>query len=243
MTGSWPLSQVDRDAAAGTGAVHRLVVVARRSGRNGLYPGRVFVLTLDTATPAVTAGVVDVGPRSVATLAEHVTVDRRAHGELLMPQALEAVRSADVTLRGLQAIVCGVGPGPYTGLRVGVMTASALSHSLGIPAYPVCSLDAIAFDVDADEPFIVLTDARRREVYWASYDASAVRITGPHVGPVTDIDSGVDRRVEYDHPTPSGLAAAAQKELVNGEQPAALAPAYLRRPHVAEPGPVKRVGI
>lgn len=229
---------VDRLIWGGPDVCVRLV---RQGGSSASYPGRVLVLTLDTATPAVTAGVVDVQRQSITVRAERSTVNARAHGELLMPNVLEAVRAAGVALRDLQALVCGVGPGPYTGLRVGVMTAAALAHSLGIPAHPVCSLDAIAADTDTAESFVVLTDARRREVYWAAYDTSGLRTAGPYVGPPAEVVSDVQRRVEYMHPRPHGLALIARDALLSGEQPAALTPLYLRRPHAAEPGPRKRV--
>src|SRR5437763_2702029 len=97
----------------------------------------VLVLAIDTSTPAVTAGVATLAEAGVTVLAEHITLDARAHGELIMPHALDAAKQAGVTLRDLDAIVCGVGPGPFTGLRAGMSTAAALSHALGINAYPV----------------------------------------------------------------------------------------------------------
>lgn len=200
-----------------------------------------LVLAIDTATPAVTAGVVDVRPESLTVLAERVTVNARAHGELLTPHILDAARAAGVGLRDVDAIVCGVGPGPYTGLRAGVVTAASLSHGLAVPAYPVCSLDAIAADAAGDEPFLVVTDARRREVYWASYNSSGTRIDGPHVGRPAEVDSPVSRRVEYAHPTPRGLAAAACDTVLAGAEPGPLTPLYLRRPDATEPGKRKRV--
>ncbi|WP_199434366.1 tRNA (adenosine(37)-N6)-threonylcarbamoyltransferase complex dimerization subunit type 1 TsaB [Qaidamihabitans albus] len=200
-----------------------------------------LVLAIDTATPAVTAGVVAVRPEGSTVLAERVTLDARAHGELLTPHVLDAVREAGLTLRDLDAIACGVGPGPYTGLRAGMVTAAALAHGLDIAAYPVCSLDAIAAGVTADEPFLVLTDARRREVYWAAYDARGVRTDGPHVARPAELDSPVQRVVEHERPAPYGIAAVAREAVLAGERPAPLTPLYLRRPDAAEPGARKRV--
>jgi tRNA threonylcarbamoyl adenosine modification protein YeaZ len=152
----------------------------------------VLVLALDTATPAVTAGVVELDDR-VTTLAQRVTVNARAHGELLTPHIQDVLADAGITASALDAIVCGAGPGPFTGLRVGMVTAAALADALEIPAFPVVSLDAIAADadvvaagaadIDADpaaSPLLVATDARRREIYWAAYLAGR-RTEGPRV--------------------------------------------------------------
>src|SRR5699024_7397972 len=128
------------------------------------------LLAIDTATPAVTAGVVSLDSSGALTLAERTTVNPRAHGELCMPHVRDAVADADVGLSDIDVIVCGNGPGPYTGLRAGMVTAAALGHALGIAVYPVGSLDAIAAEVVVDESFLVVTDARRREVYWAEYE-------------------------------------------------------------------------
>ena len=141
---------------------------------------------MDTATPAVTAGVVEVGPDTVVTRSVRVTHDARKHGELLLPGALAACAEAGTALPDVEAIVVGTGPGPFTGLRVGMVTAAALGDGLGVPVHGVCSLDAIAAEaVVAAGPFgplLVVTDARRREVYWAAYDADGRRTNGPHVG-------------------------------------------------------------
>lgn len=203
-----------------------------------------LVLAIDTATPAVTAGVVDLEQQSATVLAERVTHDARAHGELLTPHVLDAVGRAGVTLRDISAVVCGVGPGPFTGLRAGIVTAAALAHSLDVPAYPVCSLDAIAADAvgagEVTEPFLVVTDARRREVYWAAYDADGRRTGGPEVSKPAELDA-TPRRVEYATPSPAGLARVAAPTVLSGAEPGPLTPLYLRRPDATVPGARKRV--
>jgi tRNA threonylcarbamoyl adenosine modification protein YeaZ len=218
----------------------------------------VLVLAIDTSTPAVTAGVVTVDADSVETRGERVTVDPRAHGELIMPHALAAAEAAGAPLKDLDAIVVGVGPGPFTGLRAGMATAAALGHALGLPVYPVCSLDALAADVAAgDSAFLVLTDARRREVYWAAYDAAGNRTDGPHVQRPADLETDVKvaagdgallyadaldvRPIEPRFPSPAGLVKAARSALLAKETPAPLTPLYLRRPDAAEPAAPKRV--
>jgi tRNA threonylcarbamoyl adenosine modification protein YeaZ len=218
----------------------------------------VLVLAIDTSTPAVTAGVATLDGDEVTVLGERVTVDPRAHGELLTPHVLEVVGEAGTTLGALDAIVCGVGPGPFTGLRSGMATAAALSHALGIDAHPVCGLDAIAHEAPRGEPLLVVTDARRREVYWAAYDMWGVRLNGPHVQrpaelptATTSVAAGDGARfyaetlglrvVEPYYPTPAGLVAVARKSLLAGRRPEPLIPLYLRRPDAAEPAARKRV--
>jgi tRNA threonylcarbamoyl adenosine modification protein YeaZ len=219
----------------------------------------VLVLALDTATSAVTAGLLRLpAAGSPEVLAERVSVNARAHGELLMPSVCEVLASAGVSMRDLDAVVCGVGPGPFTGLRVGMVTAAALGDALSIPVYPVCSLDAIAHRSGPGSPLLVITDARRREVYWACYDASGARVDGPHVNRPEDLPLASVSRVaggsaalglpaappcqsEPCHPDPAALVAVAAAALRAHAPPGPLTPLYLRRPDAVEPGPAKRV--
>lgn len=220
------------------------------------------MLAIDTATPAITAGIVELGTSVPETLAQRVTVNARAHGELLTPQVQQALAEAGVALSGLDAIVCGAGPGPFTGLRVGMVTAAAFGDALDIPVHPVCSLDAIAAEVASTEPFAVVTDARRREVYWTAYDPTGERLDGPAVQRPAEILQrltalgvrGVAGEgatlyadvlglpvLEPAYPTARGLVAAAADELRSGTAPAPLTPLYLRRPDAVEAVPRKQV--
>ncbi|MCT2588165.1 tRNA (adenosine(37)-N6)-threonylcarbamoyltransferase complex dimerization subunit type 1 TsaB [Actinophytocola gossypii] len=207
-----------------------------------------LVLALDTATPAVTAGVVTLNG-DLEVLAERVTVDARAHGELLTPHLLAALADTGRTLADVDAIVCGIGPGPFTGLRAGMATAAALGHALGIPVHPVCTLDAIAAGTEG--PLLVTTDARRKELYWATYDDGA-RVTSPAVGPPATLPAAPARagttlygdvltmpHTGVEHPSPAGLVRAATGQLDRPARP--LVPMYLRRPDATVPGTRKRV--
>lgn len=107
-----------------------------------------------------------------------MTINPRAHGELLTPHLMEVLAEAGHGLADVDAIVVGSGPGPFTGLRVGMVTAAALGHACDVPVHPVCGLDAIAVQVPARAPLLVATDARRKEVYWAAYGADRVRQIG-----------------------------------------------------------------
>ena len=196
-----------------------------------------IVLAIDTATPAVTAGVVSRDPSGVEVLAERVTVDPRAHAEQLTPNVLGALSDAGLGMADLEAVVIGCGPGPFTGLRVGMATAAAYGHALGIPVYGVCSLDAIGVDTVGET--LVVTDARRREVYWARY-RDGVRIDGPAVNAPPDVPadaSGVAGSPEHAalfglpflppvYPTASGLVRVV--DWTSAPEP--LIPLYLRRP-------------
>ena len=144
-----------------------------------------LVVGFDTATPAVSVALHD-GERVVS---EAFAADARRHGELLAPMIAKVIADAGASRADLTAVAVGVGPGPYTGLRVGVVTARVLGAVLGIPVHGVCSLDIIAAATSAQgahaalgPEFLVATDARRQEVYWARYDAAGRRLEGPLVG-------------------------------------------------------------
>jgi tRNA threonylcarbamoyladenosine biosynthesis protein TsaB len=145
----------------------------------------VLVLALDTATPASTAALVEVTADGLTGLAERRTVDPRAHGERLAPEIAAALAEAAVRPSDLAAIVVGLGPGPFTGLRVGLATAASMGQALGIPTYGVCSLDAIGRAAGPGR-VLVATDARRREVYYATY-MDGVRVLGPEVAKPADV--------------------------------------------------------
>ena len=99
------------------------------------------VLAIDTATTALVTGVVDT---ATGQTTERVLEDTRAHNELLIPTITEVLAEAEMEYSDLDAVVTGVGPGPFTGLRVGMATASALADALSIPLHGVCTHDAIA---------------------------------------------------------------------------------------------------
>lgn len=153
-----------------------------------------LVLAVDTSTPFVTAGVCrltsgDAGPR-VETLAARVTEDARAHAELLTPHILECLAEAGLAAHELDAVVVGIGPGPFTGLRVGMVTAAAFADAVGKPVHGICSLDGLAARAraaGATGDLVVVTDARRREAYHARYSPDGERTSGPTVGPAGEI--------------------------------------------------------
>ncbi|WNG83153.1 tRNA (adenosine(37)-N6)-threonylcarbamoyltransferase complex dimerization subunit type 1 TsaB [Mycobacterium sp. ITM-2016-00316] len=197
-----------------------------------------IVLALDTATPAVTAGIVEVGA-TIATLAEWTIVDARAHAERLTPNVIAALADSGKTMADLEAVVVGCGPGPFTGLRVGMATAAAYGQALGIPVHGVCTLDAIARATRGE--VLVVTDARRREVYWARY-RDGVRVAGPAVNAAAEVNADGVQAVAGspalaasfglpvigpEFPTAAELVAAVPDW---NREPDPLIPLYLRRP-------------
>jgi tRNA threonylcarbamoyl adenosine modification protein YeaZ len=216
-----------------------------------------LALVLDTSSAAVTAGIVRFSDSSVTVLAQRVTVDARAHGELLAPSIRESLASAGVGMTDVQAVVAGLGPGPFTGLRVGLVTAAAITDALSIPAYGVCSLDAIADGVAGS--LLVAGDARRKEVYWAHY-VDGLRVGEPRVdkpalvaaevsGAVAMAGAGARLYAEVlglplldeDFPTVAGTAERARLRVLTTAPGEPLTPLYLRRPDAVAPGTAKRV--
>jgi tRNA threonylcarbamoyl adenosine modification protein YeaZ len=208
-----------------------------------------LLLAFDTSTPAVTVALHD-GTR---VLAVRTVVDARRHGELLAPGIAEVLADASRSASDLTGIAVGVGPGPFTGLRVGLMTARAMGDALAIPVTGVCTLDVLAAAVVSTEPFLVATDARRREVYWATYDADGTRLDGPNVERPGDVewhgpaygagalmypDTFVDAR-QPEFPDAGVLASmvASGRAVVLPPDPL-----YLRRPDAVEPSPRRPVG-
>jgi len=222
----------------------------------------VLVVGFDTATPAVSVALHD-GMRVVS---EAFAADGRRHGELLAPMIAKVMAGAGASRADLTAVAVGAGPGPYTGLRAGVVTARVLGAVLGIPVHGVCSLDVIAAGAaaEADGEFLVATDARRKEVYWARYDAAGARLAGPGVDRAVSIAGAAGLPVAGTggqlypeafgpvigpaYPDARTLCGVVAGQLGGrAPQPSRAAPLlaaeplYLRRPDAREPGPPKRV--
>lgn len=200
-----------------------------------------MLLAFDTATPTVSVALHD----GSDVVAERESTRAMKHGEQLAPLIAEVMSAVGIVRQDLTAIGVGVGPGPFTGLRVGLVTARTLAHVLEIPVYGVCSLDVIAVEaVDSevvDTGFLVATDARRKEVYLASYSPDGRRLEGPVVVRPSEAASAVpvagEGPVLYpaDFPTslPVRRPSAGWLARVVTEERAELLdpePLYLRRP-------------
>ncbi len=214
-----------------------------------------LALVLDTSSAAVTAGLVEFADGAApVVLAERVTVDARAHGELLAPSLRACLAESGAAVTDLAAVVAGLGPGPFTGLRVGLMTAAALADATGLPAYGVCSLDAIAAAHPEPSELLVAGDARRKEVYWARY-RDGRRVGEPAVGKPAELPAealaepaamaGAGARLYRDllglplltgdFPSVAGLADRAADRVLNRAPAELLVPLYLRRPDAVAP--------
>jgi tRNA threonylcarbamoyl adenosine modification protein YeaZ len=209
----------------------------------------VLVLALDTATPTLVAGLArwsaDGGPE---VLAERSVPSGTRHAELLTPAIQGVLADAGSALAEVEAVVTGLGPGPFTGLRVGVVTAAGLADARRLPVVGVCSLDAIGSGART-----VVTDARRKEVYWAVYGPDGGRVDGPGVvrpeeltadGPFVGDARFADRLgspVEQAEVTTAGLLRAAAAQLAEPSAAGPLVPLYLRRPDATPPSSIKPV--
>ncbi len=217
-----------------------------------------MVLAFDTSSVAVTVAVHD----GTAVLAARTELGAQAHGELLAPMVGSVLAEAGVGVEALTEIVVGVGPGPFTGLRVGLVTARVMSATLSIPVHGVCSLDALAAQAVAQgsvsTSFAVATDARRKEVYLATYDLAGARITGPAVvlpaavdpvvsgGPVVGEGAVLYAAAFVDARAPrlvsaGWLATYAVARIVAGDELGDTTPMYLRRPDAVASAGHKRV--
>jgi tRNA threonylcarbamoyl adenosine modification protein YeaZ len=206
------------------------------------------LLAIDTGTDAVTVAVHD----GTAVVAEHTVEDRLRHGELLAGTVELVLRSAAMPPSRLTRIAVGVGPGPYTGLRIGIVTATTMAAALGVEAVGVCTLDVLAAAVEVTGPFLVATDARRKEVYSARYASPLTRVSDPAVDFPADV--ATDLPVAGNGPSiyPEAFPHAVEPRLPSAARLADLVaagsarllptvPLYLRRPDAVVPAAPKRV--
>jgi tRNA threonylcarbamoyl adenosine modification protein YeaZ len=203
------------------------------------------LLAIDTSA-GTSVAVVD---RDAGILAEHSEADTRRHAEVIGDLIQAALRDSGVAVTDLSGVAVGMGPGPFTGLRVGIAAARAFAFGAGKPVVPVVSHDAIAFG--ATEPLLVVTDARRREVYWSTYSGTdsvglPVRDAGPGLvqpAALAEVVPGFAGYLRLDAATVSAASIGLVAELLYlhrrpfaGDQ--AL---YLRSPDVTPSAGPKRV--
>lgn len=141
-----------------------------------------LLLAIDTSTTAITVGLHD----GTSVVAEATTLDARAHAEHLAPGISGALAHVGAQPGDVTDVVVGIGPGPFTGLRVGIVSARTFAFALGVPVRGLTSLDALAHEAwlgGHRGDLLVATDARRKEVYAAAYvlDNARARRTGEPV--------------------------------------------------------------
>ena len=134
------------------------------------------VLAIDTSTSRTSVAIIQNGKILYSGFKDGAT----AHGPSLPALVQEALAVSDV-----DEVVVGMGPGPFTGLRVGIAFAQSFALAREIPVRGVCSLDAIATQIQEDD-FIITVDARRKEVYWARY-TNGIRVADPAVNFPADV--------------------------------------------------------
>ncbi|MCS5721179.1 tRNA (adenosine(37)-N6)-threonylcarbamoyltransferase complex dimerization subunit type 1 TsaB [Herbiconiux sp. CPCC 203407] len=201
-----------------------------------------MLLAIDTSAGSSVA-VVD----GDLVLAENSTEDTMRHAEVIGDMIRQTLDDARVEPRQLDLVVAGMGPGPFTGLRVGIAAARAFALGIGRPVVPAVSHDAVAFDewsAGVRGAVLVVTDARRREVYWSSYDltdAGAVRSDGPALCRPDELPYPDFERIDATQIGAGALGRVVRLQRERGEQPEFTEPLYLRSPDVTMPGARKRV--
>ena len=172
-------------------------------------------LTIDTSTASTTLGVVESGQVIWSEAIEGATSHGGALGALI-----ERAEGLDL----VDHVIVGMGPGPFTGLRVGIIFAQGFAKARNIPCVGVVSLDAIAQSFNLTTESVISIDARRKERYWARYDASGQRVSEISVSKIDQVPPGISDA----YPTPLGLAQAA-----NNPRSIRQTPIYLRKPDAA----------
>ncbi|KQU69175.1 tRNA (adenosine(37)-N6)-threonylcarbamoyltransferase complex dimerization subunit type 1 TsaB [Phycicoccus sp. Root101] len=214
-----------------------------------------LLLAIDTSTSAITVALRGEGVAASATV-----LDARGHSEHVAPLIERCLASAGRTPAEVTGVVVGNGPGPFTGLRVGIVTGLVFGHARGVPVHGVCSLDALAADAAplvGRRELLVATDARRKEVYWARYAVETVdastperlvtrRLTEPAVDRPADLPDDVRALptagrgpVLFPDLFPHAIGvldvqaatlAALAEERLDGGEDMPVEPLYLRRP-------------
>lgn len=209
-----------------------------------------MLLAIDTSA-GTSVAVVD---RDAGVLAERSSPDTRRHAELIGGFILDCLDEARTAVADLSGVAVGMGPGPFTGLRVGIAAARAFALGAARPVVPVVSHDAIAFDLIASArlaPTLVVADARRREVYWSAYSGVdgtglPVRAHGPGLARPDELRAavpGFDGLERFDSAAVSAgaLGMLAERMFAEGRDFPTTEALYLRSPDVTLSAGPKRV--
>jgi len=185
-------------------------------------------LIIDTSTPRTIAALVVQEVVIWSGFHDGATSHGEALGKLIDEAKNESI------FNSIDQIVVGMGPGPFTGLRVGIAFARTFAMAREIPCIGVISLDGIAGATSAlaemDSDFYVITDARRKEIYWAKYQKNGDRITEPAVAKIDQVDFENLPVIEFGFPDPLALVKLAIR--LNSVR---TQPLYLRKPDAVLP--------
>ena len=206
-----------------------------------------MILAIDSAIATAVAIVTADGE----VLAECPSADTRGHAEAVGRLIAEALERSGVPAAAITAVAAGMGPGAFTGLRVGIAAARAFAIGRGIPVISLPSHDAIALDRGLDVPLVVLTDVRRREFAWTAFsgldaDGLPVTVAGPSLAPADDLDAALadhagTARVLATAVPAGALGRIAARRIAVGAGSSALEPLYLRAPDAIPSAGPKRV--
>lgn len=209
-----------------------------------------MLLAIDTSA-GTSVAVVD-GATGVSI--ERSVNDTRRHAEVIGELIIECLGAAGITVAELSGVAIGMGPGPFTGLRVGIAAAAAFATGAELPLLRVVSHDAVAFDhyrSGAQGPLLVTTDARRQERYWSAYlgagsDAVPLRAGEPGLDRPENIVDSVTaitgyERCDAEWVSAAAIGALAEALTASGASLASTEPLYLRSPDAIVPSAPKRV--
>lgn len=204
-----------------------------------------MLLAIDTSAGSSVA-IVD---RELGILAEASSDDTRRHAEVIGELIEACLLESGIAVSQLSGVVSGMGPGPFTGLRVGIAAARAFAIGASKPVVPVASHDAIAWGIE--HPSLIVTEARRGEVFWSAYDAPDARglphrTAGPSLAKVLELDDLVAGYPDHVHIEARTVSAAslgllAEALYANGRPFVDDQPLYLRSPDVTLSSGPKRV--
>lgn len=201
-----------------------------------------MLLAIDTSTGTSVAVADRAGVRAVRT-----SPDTRGHAELIGAFIRDTLAEAGVAPAELEGVAVGTGPGPFTGLRVGIAAARTFALGIARPVLPLVSHDAVAFG--QPDAVLVVTDARRRELAWSAYSATASgalpeRVAGPALAPAAELPEAVTgyegyRRIDAATIDAGALGRLALATLDTGAPFAPASAVYLRAPDVTLSAPKK----
>ena len=204
-----------------------------------------MLLAIDTSA-GTSVAVVD---REAGILSEVIETNTMRHAEVIGTLIDEALTVAGIEVGALSGVVAGMGPGPFTGLRVGIAAAKAFAIGAGKPLVPVVSHDAVAYDRYAsghEGRLLIVTDARRRERYWTAYSGVdgfglPVRLDGPGLARPDELPYPDVTRIDADVVPAGRLGMIAELRYANRLPMDADVALYLRSPDVTPSSGPKRV--